>query len=58
MNGINMDVVKRNRVNAISLLKSVSEKNLIRLSESCMMAWAELGRYAVSLRIIEYKLTG
>jgi serine/threonine-protein kinase ATR len=42
---ISLEIIKRNRLNAISLLKSASERNLDHLVETCMMAWAQVGRY-------------
>jgi len=41
---IDQEIVMRNRRNALSLLKSVSDKNAVYLNETCIMAWAQVGR--------------
>ncbi|KAK4155321.1 hypothetical protein C8A00DRAFT_42044 [Chaetomidium leptoderma] len=42
--GFDWEVLKRNRANALSILKSVSDKGAANLHETCIMAWAQVGR--------------
>ncbi|KAL2158380.1 hypothetical protein VTH06DRAFT_4428 [Thermothelomyces fergusii] len=37
-------VLARNRANALGFLKSVSEKGAANLNETCIMAWAQVGK--------------
>jgi hypothetical protein len=39
------DIVVRNRLTVITVLKSLSERNTTHLAESCIMAWAQVGRF-------------
>ncbi|TPX13910.1 uncharacterized protein E0L32_005610 [Thyridium curvatum] len=41
---IDDDLVRRNRANILSLLKSISDKNSPYLNESCIMAWVQVGK--------------
>lgn len=40
------DLIRRNRQNSIALLKSASEKRQPHLTETCIMAWGQLGTVA------------
>lgn len=42
--GFSWEVLRRNRANALSILKSVSDKGATNLHETCIMAWAQVGR--------------
>jgi len=42
--GFDWDVLKRNRANALGILKSISDKGSPNLNETCIMAWAQVGR--------------
>ncbi|KXX76695.1 Protein kinase rad3 [Madurella mycetomatis] len=55
------DILKRNRTNALGILKSVSDKESPRLHETCIMAWGQVGRVVsadelnlVVLKLVEY----
>jgi len=56
--GFDPEVLARNRANALTLLKSVSDKEAANLHETCIMAWAQLGRVVSSeqLNLIVIKL--
>lgn len=41
---IGLDVVQRNRKNALSLLKAASEKDAVIFHETGVLAWSQLGR--------------
>lgn len=41
---ISADIITRNRLNSISVLKAVSERELRHLDETCTMAWGQIGR--------------
>lgn len=56
-----LQVVTKNRQNAIALLKSVSEKQQPHLTETCIMAWGQIGRTVkddelnlVLIQLLEY----
>ncbi|KAL2181037.1 phosphatidyl inositol 3-kinase-like protein [Thermothelomyces heterothallicus CBS 202.75] len=59
--GFDWAVLARNRANALGFLKSVSEKGAANLNETCIMAWAQVGK-AVSvdglnlavIKLVEY----
>ena len=38
------DILRRNKANALGILKSISDKNVTHLHESCIMAWGQVGR--------------
>lgn len=38
------DILMRNKANALGILKSISDKNVAYLHESCIMAWGQVGR--------------
>lgn len=44
---ITQELLQRNRTNAISILRSVSENDQPQMIESCIMAWSQLGRVVV-----------
>lgn len=55
------DLFARNRQNAIALVKSFSEKQQSHLTETCIMAWGQMGRFVeeeelnlVLLQLLEY----
>lgn len=55
------DLFARNRQNAIALLKSISERQQANLTETCIMAWGQIGRFVeeeelnlVLLQLLEY----
>jgi serine/threonine-protein kinase ATR len=55
------EVLKRNRANALSILKSLSDKAAQNLQETCIMAWAQVGRAVsadelnlVVIKLVEY----
>ncbi|KAK4125293.1 phosphatidyl inositol 3-kinase-like protein [Parathielavia appendiculata] len=55
------EVLKRNRTNALSFLKSLSDKAAQNLQETCIMAWAQVGKAVsadelnlVVIKLVEY----
>lgn len=55
------EVLRRNRTNALSVLKSLSDKDAAQLHETCIMAWGQVGRVVsddelnlVLLKLVEY----
>lgn len=55
------ELIYRNRKNAIAFLRSMSENNHVNLTETCMMAWSQLGRIMdedelnlVLIKLLEY----
>jgi len=59
--GFDKDVTKRNRTNALGILKSLSDKNNTEMHETCILAWGQVGRVAsdselnlVLIKLIEY----
>lgn len=42
--GFDEDIARRNRVNTLAILKSLSDKDTPQLTETCIMAWAQLGQ--------------
>jgi len=42
--GVFDDIAKRNRLNTIGILKSLSDKDQAHLNETCIMAWGQAGR--------------
>lgn len=42
--GVPGDIAKRNKANALGILKSLSEKDSSHLQETCIMAWGQVGR--------------
>ncbi|KAJ9155587.1 Protein kinase rad3 [Pleurostoma richardsiae] len=38
------EIVRRNRANALGILKSLSDKDVTHLYETCLMAWGQAGR--------------
>lgn len=58
---ISPELFGRNRQNVIALLKSISEKHRPHLTETCIMAWGQLGRVVeedelnlVLIKLLEY----
>lgn len=58
---ISSDLIQRNRQNSIALLKSASEQRQSHLTETCIMAWGQLGRVAkedelnlILIQLLEY----
>lgn len=41
---IGEDILQRNRANALAVLKSISDKNISHLHETCISAWGQVGR--------------
>lgn len=41
------DLVARNKSLALGLLKSLSDKNVAHLNETCIMAWGQVGVYVL-----------
>ncbi|KAL2758545.1 hypothetical protein ACRALDRAFT_2099058 [Sodiomyces alcalophilus JCM 7366] len=58
--GIEQTVTDRNRKNALSLLKGISDQNVTGISETNIMAWGQLGRIVVGdeLNLVLHKLLG
>ena len=59
--GIDKDIIKRNRANALAILKTISEKEAPQLHETCILAWGQVGRVAaddelnlVLIKLLEY----
>ncbi|KAK3693605.1 hypothetical protein B0T22DRAFT_401698 [Podospora appendiculata] len=59
--GVDGDVIKRNRANALSLLKQLSDKNATQFLETCILAWGQVGRVVgdnelnlVLIKLVEY----
>jgi serine/threonine-protein kinase ATR len=59
--GFDWEVLKRNRANALGLLKSVSDKGAAHLNETCIMAWGQVGRVVSAdelnlavIKLVEY----
>ena len=59
--GISPELFGRNRQNVIAILKSISEKQRAHLTETCIMAWGQLGRVVekdelnlVLIKLLEY----
>ncbi|KAG7291844.1 hypothetical protein NEMBOFW57_001865 [Staphylotrichum longicolle] len=55
------EILKRNRATALGILKSVSDKGAPNLHETCIMAWAQVGKVVsaeelnlVVIKLIEY----
>ncbi|CAH0039431.1 unnamed protein product [Clonostachys solani] len=55
------ELIRKNRQNTISLLKSLSEKHQSQLIETCILAWGQLGRVGdeeelnlVLIQLLEY----
>ena len=55
------DLVKRNRINALDILQTLSENDTIHLQETCILAWGHLGKILpdeelnlVLLRLVKY----
>ncbi len=42
--GFDAEILRRNRANAMSILKSLSDKGAANLHETCIMAWAQVGK--------------
>lgn len=42
--GFDAEILRRNRGNAMSILKSLSDKGAPNLHETCIMAWAQVGK--------------
>jgi serine/threonine-protein kinase ATR len=57
--GVTEDIIQRNRGNALSILKSLSDKDAPHLSETCIMAWGQIGRVVPleELNLVLIKLT-
>ncbi|KAK4102952.1 phosphatidyl inositol 3-kinase-like protein [Parathielavia hyrcaniae] len=61
MAGFDWEVLKRNRANALSFLKSLSDKAAQNLQETCIMAWSQAGKAVsadelnlVVIKLVEY----
>jgi serine/threonine-protein kinase ATR len=59
--GFDCEVLKRNRSNALGILKSLSDKEAPNLHETCIMAWGQVGRVVsaeelnlVVIKLVEY----
>ena len=55
------EVLKRNRATALGILKSVSDKGVSNLHETCIMAWSQVGKVVsaeelnlVVIKLVEY----
>ncbi|KAJ4298728.1 serine/threonine-protein kinase M1 [Collariella sp. IMI 366227] len=55
------EVLKRNRANALAFLKSLSDKGSVKLHETCIMAWGQVGRVVstdelnlVIIKLVDY----
>lgn len=44
LTNIDEDILRRNRTNVIGILKSLSDKNIAHLHETCILAWGQVGR--------------
>jgi serine/threonine-protein kinase ATR len=42
-------LMQRNRRNVLSLLRSFSEEQVTHLQETCILAWAQVGRYICTI---------
>ncbi|AEO65689.1 uncharacterized protein THITE_119498 [Thermothielavioides terrestris NRRL 8126] len=59
--GFDWEVLKRNRANVLSILKSLSDRGVANLHETCIMAWGQVGRVVsadelnlVLIKLVEY----
>lgn len=59
--GRDKEVLRRNKANALSVLKSLSDKDAAQLHETCIMAWGQVGRVVaddelnlVLVKLVEY----
>jgi len=41
---IDEEILRRNRANVLGILKSLSDKNVVHLHETCITAWGQVGR--------------
>lgn len=55
------EVLQRNRANALAFLKSLSDKGSVKLHETCIMAWGQVGRVVstdelnlVIIKLVDY----
>ncbi|KAI4170794.1 MAG: hypothetical protein LQ343_004683 [Gyalolechia ehrenbergii] len=60
-NGIDGDLLRRNRILALDFLRSLSEKSELSLQETCILAWGQITRVSsgdetniVLLRLVNY----
>lgn len=53
-------ILDRNTANALGFLKSVSDKNISNISETCLMAWGQIGRVVSDegLNLVLVKMLG
>ncbi len=59
--GFDWEILKRNRANALKILKSLSDKGARNLLETCIMAWGQVGKVVsadelnlVVIKLVEY----
>ncbi|KAK3330577.1 hypothetical protein B0H66DRAFT_579779 [Apodospora peruviana] len=58
--GPDKDIIRRNRANALGILKSLSDKDAPQLHETCILAWGQVGRVVSDdeLNLVLIKLVG